>query len=547
MASAQALIALLACWDNGQLHGLPDDLLREQIPIMLFEILIQTMQDANARAPKLAWRIDGWETSAYAVLTLCSLLSFPWPPQVTTQVEKVINVGRKALEHGLLNNTKPEYLWAGKVSYGSPNLGLSYALAALNIPSPTHRLGERVLALMEIPLQESARLSQYYDQNSILVGEPQWMVQGSVFQSYLFLPILNRERLHVFPRLSTKIDRYFEIVLPPWSLASHLKDAYLPPQMLFELMAISVLFYEADTFVDDIVRKQHEDHLELVREIVYQIFEELSDKVDNTNGNPIESSNARMNTSETTKDADKGNVLDSEISDDKTNAISLDEVRAELRNFLTFVMRRMKQASTHDQQNLRYYLRSFLLAQLGSVSDNTILAKRSSRLELSASSQSDFQPFFEWVRGPAAESVSGMQIFALLTCMIGQDGMDCFLDIEQKFLAHDMCLHLATMSRMYNDYSSLHRDRTEKNLNSLDFPEFGVDKTSHHGLNDFPKPEAKLLKLARYEWNCAQAALTQLSSMVEPRVSKMLQSFFNANDVFAQLYQVKDMGFWVQK
>ncbi|KAL8791679.1 MAG: hypothetical protein Q9195_005762 [Heterodermia aff. obscurata] len=541
MTSAQALVALLACWDDGQLHDLPDDLLREQIPIMLFEIMIQTMQDVNARAP---WGIDSWETSAYAIMTLCSLLSFPWPSQLATQVEIAINAGRRAVEHGLLDNTGPEYIWIGKVSYGSPILGLSYALAALNIASPTHRLGERVLALMDLPLRESARLSEYYNQMSVPVGEPQWMVQGSVFQSCLFIPILNRERLDVFPRISTEVDGYLEIVLPQWTLASHLKDACIPPQVLFELMAASVLFYAVDTFVEEIVRNQHQDHLEAVRDIIYQIFEDSSDKANKTNGNPLASPNANMSTMETTKDVDKGRVLRKAVSDDKINATSLDDIRTDLGNFLSFVMRGMKQASKHDQQNFRYYLRSFLLAQLDSVSSNIRLTKRS---EMVASPQSDFQPYFEWVRGPAAVSVGGMQMFALLAGMIGQNGTDCFPGIEQKFLAQDMCLHLATMSRMYNDYSSLHRDRTEINLNSLDFPEFGMDKAIDDGPQGFPDSKAKLGQLAKYEWQCAQAALTQLNPMVEPRVWKVLKGFCNANDLFRQLYLVKDLGFWVQK
>ena len=544
MTSAQALVALLACWDYGQLPDLPEDLLRMQIPIVLFEILIQTMQDVNARAP---WGIDAWETSAYAVMTLCSLLSFPWPSQLTTQVERAINAGRKAVEHGLLNNTDPDYVWTGKVSYGSPILGLSYALAALNIPSPTHRLGETVLSLIDIPLRESARLSQYYDQISIPAREPLWMIQGSVFQSYLFIPMLSRERLDIFPRLSTRVDRYFEVLLPPWALAGHLNDACLPPQMLYELMATSILMNEADTFIEQIVRKEHQDHLDAVKKIIYQIFEDSTNRADNINGNPIESPNAHMNAIETTKGADNDRVGNSVISDDKMIAISLDEIRADLENFVSFMMRQMKQASEYDRQNLRYYIRAFLLAQLDSVSSNIRLAKRSSRLNTIATSQSDFQPYFEWVRGPAAVSVGGHHLFALLTGMIGQDGMDCFPDVEQKYLAQGLCLHLSTMSRMYNDYSSLYRDRTENNLNSLDFSEFGRDKTISRGPDDFPASGAKLLQLARYEWKCAQAALAQLNSLVEPRASKALKGFCNACDLFGHLYLVKDLGFWVQK
>ena len=544
MVCTQALVTLLVYWDNGQLHGLPDDLLREQIPITLFEILIQTMQDVNARVP---WGIDGWETSAYAVMTLCSLLSFPWPSQLTTHVESAISAGRKAVEHGLLNDSAPEYIWIGKVSYGIPNLGLSYALAALNIPSPTHRLGDRVLSLMDIPLRESARLSQYYHQISLPAGEPQWLVHGLVFQSYLFIPILNRERLDVFPRLSTKIDRYFEVLLPPLALAGRVKDACFPPQMLFELMAASILVSEADTFIEDIVRKQHQDHVDAVKDIIYQIFEDLWQKADNTNDTSIKAPNSLENAIHTTGDADKGAVLNSVISDSKMDTISLDEIRANLEGFLSFMMRRTKQASQYDQQNFVYHMKSFLLAQLDSVSSNTRLEKRGSRLDTLTTWRSDFQPYFEWVRGSAAVSVTCLQIFALLACLIGQAGMDCFVDIEQKFLAHDMCLHLATMIRMINDYSSLRRDRAEINLNSLDFPEFGADNAIDHGPNDSPASKAKLLQLAGYEWKCAQAALARLDSLVEPRVSKALKGFCNANELFGQLYQVKDLGFWVQK
>ena len=99
------------------------------------------------------------------------------------------------------------------------------------------------------------------------------------------------------------------------------------------------------------------------------------------------------------------------------------------------------------------------------------------------------------------------------------------------------------MSRMYNDNSSLHRDRSEINRNSLDFTKFEAGILIDHGPNDPQKSEAKLLQLARYEWKCAQAALTQLSSVVEPRVSNILKGFCNANELFGQLYQVKDLGF----
>ncbi|KAF7909636.1 uncharacterized protein EAF01_003354 [Botrytis porri] len=40
-----------------------------------------------------------------------------------------------------------------------------------------------------------------------------------------------------------------------------------------------------------------------------------------------------------------------------------------------------------------------------------------------------------------------------------------------KYLATELGRHLAVMCRMYNDYDSLARDKAEKNLNSVNFPE----------------------------------------------------------------------------
>ena len=76
------------------------------------------------------------------------------------------------------------------------------------------------------------------------------MVHGLVFQSYLFRPILDRERLNVFPRPSTKSNRNFEVAIPPWALAGRLQEACLSPQMLFEMMTTSIVFYEVETFIE---------------------------------------------------------------------------------------------------------------------------------------------------------------------------------------------------------------------------------------------------------------------------------------------------------
>ncbi|KAL8784071.1 MAG: hypothetical protein Q9213_004198 [Squamulea squamosa] len=340
-----------------------------------------TMQDVDAGSP---WGIHAWETSAYAVWTLSLLLSFPWPVQLKMQIRTAIHEGRKAVERGLLNNAHPKTFGYGKLAT--------------------------------------------------------WMVEASVFQSCLFLPILKRRSLDAFPRLVTKADKYMELIPPLGAMASHLKDACLSPWTLLEMMTTSFLIYQADEYTEGIVQKQHQYHIEDIRETVHQIFENPTNEAVDVTGNPTEGPHTTLITNQMTKDVGKRNSIYKMSSGDQTTAISLDDIRANLNFFVSSIVHCVKQGKE--------------------------------ALDTTAASSSNFQPYFEWARGSAALSVGCMHPFALLSCLTGQYGSDCLLDVEQKFLAQDLCLHLATMARMYNDYGSLQRNRSENNLNSHDFPEF---------------------------------------------------------------------------
>ena len=69
------------------------------------------------------------------------------------------------------------------------------------------------------------------------------------------------------------------------------------------------------------------------------------------------------------------------------------------------------------------------------------------------------------------------------------------------------------MSRLYNDYGSIARDRTEVNLNSTDFPVFHLDHSIDRMETERPAyiadttQKKTLLSIAEYERRQAQAAL----------------------------------------
>ena len=124
--------------------------------------------------------------------------------------------------------------------------------------------------------------------------------------------------------------------------------------------------------------------------------------------------------------------------------------------------------------------------------------------------------------------------------MLGRGKGDCFKTVTQKYFANDLCRHLATMCRMYNDYGSVRRDRVEDNLNSVDFAEFQAEGSAD---------EAKkaLFSLAEYERECLAIALVRLQQAGGQadnwqRKMAVIRLFCDVTDLYGQLYVVRDMG-----
>ena len=95
---------------------------------------------------------------------------------------------------------------------------------------------------------------------------------------------------------------------------------------------------------------------------------------------------------------------------------------------------------------------------------------------------------------------------------------------------------------MYNDYGSIARDRAERNVNSVNFPEFheeaqNADKdVSEEGIKQ------ALFEIAEYERECFGLAKGKLEKLVPKRVSDVLGLFVDVTDLFGQIYVAKDIA-----
>ena len=110
-------------------------------------------------------------------------------------------------------------------------------------------------------------------------------------------------------------------------------------------------------------------------------------------------------------------------------------------------------------------------------------------------------------------------------------------------MAEDLCRHLATLYRQYNDYGSVARDRAEGNLNNIDFPQFGggPDYADGTGGGEAAK-KSDLLWLAEYERECLDAAAVKLRDQIPAEIMDAIDLFARVTDLYGQIYVARDIA-----
>ena len=205
----------------------------------------------------------------------------------------------------------------------------------------------------------------------------------------------------------------------------------------------------------------------------------------------------------------------------------------------------MQESLTTVRQRLVGGLCDFFLDHLHQIKDSKRLANR--RATTPDVFFGDIS-YYRSVRSTAATNTSCPYSFLYYSCLISEPGRPYFKTVKQKYLAQDLCLHLAIMCRQYNDYGSIARDRMEKNPNSVDFQEFEDDATATADVDETSledRQEAKkktLMWLAEYERECLNVARRRLEREVLAAVTDSLDLFINVTDLYGQSYVARDIA-----
>jgi hypothetical protein len=521
MLLSQALTRLLRLWDAGRLRACPTDLIRDKVPVVLCQILVQTCRSQD---PDGSWGDRSNEVTAYSILTLNYLAPLPWTIALLPEIHQAIASGRRFLGEAVEKWDQPDIIWIEKVSYGSTVLCRTYCLAAMKSSISAEPWREAVQQLTNVPLKSVEKFLYFFSKLPLFSQMPKWQLRAALVEGYLFLSKLKQDSTFIFPKIKQTDEKYLEYIPFTWTASNYLQKTPLSANLIWEMMVVSMLNYQADEYMEAVVGKCFETNLSPIREIIHELCAPPNTE---TNGS---------------KKRSFTEITEAPTKEENTNGnSSLSDVKQVLSRFITYILTHPKttNSSPYDFSRLRSELQTFLLAHVIHISDNARFTQQENHsADLTAPFLTPRTSYFSWVRTTSAEHTSCAYSFAFISCLTGVKGKDCFSSVRAKYFAQDLCTHLAVMCRQYNDFGSIARDRTERNINSINFPEFHDEE----GKVDEKKLKAELFEIAEYERECLKLATSKLEEKVPQMVLIVFRLFVDVTDLYGQIYVARDIG-----
>jgi len=592
MLLAEALTRLLYLWDVNVLSDIPDELVRDRIPVVLIQILNQTLlNEASGR---------GWssktspEILAYRILTLKAVHSLPSHALLYDSILFDIHSGQQILSQCQDDWAKPAPLWIEKVTYGSTILSEAYCLASMFTLQPSHKWSPRVISLLEMPEKAILKTTKFLGTLTCFQSEPHWKLRASAIEGFTFLPQLKSVRADILPRQTNAKNEYIAYIPLTWILINNLRSLDTSADILWDMMVLTVCNFRMDEYMETAAAKFSRADLEGTKPIIADLFANDRPRLLQTQNLPDADSDNNLRDHGVILNASSfnGDDIPATAKKPEPNGVdvaaeaSLKYVVSSLVSFRAIIGHYVRSmlayplildASPADRFNLRSLLATFLLSHIAQIEDNL---RFSTQMSWSSSGTSIFASprttFHSWAHSTGADSVSCPFSFAFFTCLLGASlaqsppgrkspAADCFTSVRQKYLAEQLCSHLAVMSRLYNDFGSLARDRLEANINSVNFPEFhplSRNSRSWSGEDSQAMKEGylkrELLELAELERRNSDQAQERLISDIEAdtqgagarirmRKVKAVRLFAGVTGLYADIYVARDLSNRIEK
>lgn len=356
----------------------------------------------------------------------------------------------------------------------------------MNAQTRHHEWTGSVERLHEIHPNAVQKFSRFFSGLPLLSIMPEWKLNASLIQSWLFLPQLKRRRLDIFPRVNMADDKYIDYIPATWTACDNLGITQQSTSILWDMMIISMLNYQADEYLEAVVGVEFEHDLKPIRVLIDRICRSPAAR------GMSSTSKKRSRSEEDSKrlyNSDKrhNNGLSANVSGQTTETInhppqpnshtntkpttSLSDIEAVLSRFTDYIFTHpsVLYSPSATQNQLHASMATFLHAHLTQISDNARFSRQSRLLEDSTTNASlnltrfatPTSTYYTWVHSTSADHTSCPYSFLFFSCLIAKPEEEVFKSGKAKYIAQDVCRHLATMCRMYNDYGSVKRDGEE--------------------------------------------------------------------------------------
>ncbi|KAH8158312.1 hypothetical protein CIB48_g9932 [Xylaria polymorpha] len=393
------------------------------------------------------------------------------------------------------------------------------------------------------------KMANFFGRLPLLQGLSEVVMTFAIYEAAKYSNRLKQVRLDIFPRddMAMSTDKYLEYIPIAWSTTNAANDFTLSSDEMWEMMVISMLNYQADEYMESVVAR-------LAKPSSHALSIMIGTVIRNGGRSLITHSSSHLATILPTVSSPPQCCCDSP----PTSPVFTD-VAEVLSKYIRHVKQHPAVLQSPEAARLRVMqeLEKFLLAHMEHNADNARLREHKHGGGQAQINSHDQVPYYDWVRTTGANDTSCPYSFAFFCCLISTSGSHCLASVEQRYIARELCLHLATLCRQYNDYGSALRDDAEGNLNSLHFPDF-MDKTEcslspqvtvRDGGKHTSVEEAKglLMKVAEIERVFMQVCWEALSSSFDKSIRNKLKIFIDVTDLFGQIYVARDIASKVQR
>ncbi|MCJ1351567.1 MAG: hypothetical protein MMC33_001551 [Icmadophila ericetorum] len=561
MLFSGALVRLLERWDIGDLQQLPTNIVQQQVPAVLCQILSQILSGQNEDGSWAASR----EVTAYSILTIAQCRSLPWCLELRDCLGDRLLRGRGFLKIQQTRPLKNDYLWVEKTTYGSALLRMVYCLSALHRQHDQRIWNQTIIDCFSKPGKRSKEMRSMFSKLPLLKQSPLISMDLVLVEAAHFAERLKEAKFTIFQKgemLMTK-DEYLEFIPTIWVACNQIGGCALSANAIWSMLLLSLLIYQIDELMESVIIHLSDSRL---RVLVSHIVDECGLNSDLVCEDALQVTHLNL---KYPPDAGKvsQNSRNHSSSDSQHRAVSVESVIEIITRFVRHVLKdpAVLQSPRRMQKELAIELHNFLLAHinrnLAKISSLKGEQKHSNGHPSATLSESNY---FKWVHSVASDDTSCPFAFQFFGCLISKPGVSCFEGPQAQYFSQSLTRHLATMCRQYNDYGSAARDAEEGNLNSLNFPEFSRGSKEHvterNGIangksknngrviltqsSHSPKDvKNDLMAIAEFERTCMQLALQNLTRMVpSPCTMKALEVFIDVTDLFGQIYVLKDLS-----